>query len=697
MTAVTQPRLPATSGRVPLKRYRASLLVAFCLVQVHASFAQTPTETASALPRLVRFGGAAKDLSGNALTGVVGITFALYAEQAGGAALWQETQNLTADGAGHYSALLGSTKTEGLPAELFTTEQAHWVGVQVQGQAEQPRVPLVSAPYALKAVDAETIGGLPPSAFMLAQSAGSAPTGVAAAPASAPAGAHAMAAANAAPDTKTKNYIPVFTSTAGALGNSAIYESGTSIGVGTTTPAATLEVNGGAKVDGTLTLSGDILSSTGVPVVQAPTTGSGNFSAGLGALSPTTTGFTNTALGDSALQANTTGGWNTANGNSALYNNTTGNDNTAVGYDALSSNTSGGYNAAYGYEALVSNTTGGHNVGVGLQALALNTTGSYNTAGGYAALYSNTAASGNTATGYFALFYNTAAGSTATGYEALYANTTGAQNTAAGYQALYANTTGANGTATGYLALSSNTNGQYNTAYGSQALRDNTGSDNTASGSESLLSNTSGEANTASGTFSLLYNTTGSGNIAVGYQAGLNIATTSNNIDIGSAGAAGDNGVIRIGAAGSQNSAYVAGIYGVTTGASNAVPVLIDSNGNLGTVSSSRRYKEDVQDMADASTGLMRLRPVTFRYKQAYADGSKPIQYGLIAEEVAEVYPDLVARSADGQIETVKYQVLDPMLLNELQKQNERIRSLEERLAKVEAALAGTAVTAASR
>jgi len=93
----------------------------------------------------------------------------------------------------------------------------------------------------------------------------------------------------------------------------------------------------------------------------------------------------------------------------------------------------------------------------------------------------------------------------------------------------------------------------------------------------------------------------------------------------------------------------------------------------------------------------MRLRPVTFRYKQAYADGSKPIQYGLIAEEVAEVYPDLVARSADGQIETVKYQVLDPMLLNELQKQNERIRSLEERLAKVEAALAGTAVTAASR
>jgi hypothetical protein len=105
----------------------------------------------------------------------------------------------------------------------------------------------------------------------------------------------------------------------------------------------------------------------------------------------------------------------------------------------------------------------------------------------------------------------------------------------------------------------------------------------------------------------------------------------------------------------------------VQTGLGNAVPVLIDGNGQLGTVNSSRRYKEDIQDMSDASRGLMRLRPVTFRYRNPFADGSKPVQYGLIAEEVAEVYPDLVARSADGQIETLKYQVLDAMLLNEVQ------------------------------
>jgi hypothetical protein len=114
----------------------------------------------------------------------------------------------------------------------------------------------------------------------------------------------------------------------------------------------------------------------------------------------------------------------------------------------------------------------------------------------------------------------------------------------------------------------------------------------------------------------------------------------------------------------------VAGVSGVATGLNNAVPVLIDSNGQLGTISSSRRFKEDIHDMGGASEGLMRLRPVTFRYKKPFDDGSKPIQYGLIAEEVAEVYPDLVARSADGQIETVKYQVLDPMLLNEVQRQH---------------------------
>jgi hypothetical protein len=133
----------------------------------------------------------------------------------------------------------------------------------------------------------------------------------------------------------------------------------------------------------------------------------------------------------------------------------------------------------------------------------------------------------------------------------------------------------------------------------------------------------------------------------------------------------------------------VAGVAGATV---SGVPVLINTaTGQLGVASSSRRYKEDIQDMGDASNGLMRLHPVTFRYQKPFADGSKPIEYGLIAEEVAEVYPDLVAHSADGLIETVKYQVLDSMLLNEVQRLNKENQALQERLSRLEAVMASVA------
>jgi len=217
-----------------------------------------------------------------------------------------------------------------------------------------------------------------------------------------------------------------------------------------------------------------------------------------------------------------------------------------------------------------------------------------------------------------------------------------------------------------------------------------------------MYNNTEGSYNTALGQEALMTNVTGNLNIAIGFGAGANVIT-SNNIEIGNQGVQSDSGTIKLGTVGTQTSTYIAGIYGTMTSL-QGVNVVVDSNGQLGTQSSSRRYKEDIQDMGDATNGLMRLRPVTFRYKKAFDDGSKPVQYGLIAEEVADVYPDLVARSADGQIETVKYQELDSMLLNELQKHNttnaaqkEQIRFLEERLAKVEAALSGTPVTASSR
>jgi hypothetical protein len=143
---------------------------------------------------------------------------------------------------------------------------------------------------------------------------------------------------------------------------------------------------------------------------------------------------------------------------------------------------------------------------------------------------------------------------------------------------------------------------------------------------------------------------------------------------------AGESNTIYLGLQGLQNKTFIAGIRGITTGVNNAVPVVIDANGQLGTVSSSRRFKEDIRDMDSASTQLFKLRPVTFRYKQAYGAGSKPIQYGLIAEEVAEAFPELAVHGADGNVETVHYETLNVLLLNEVQKQQRRIDALEQRL-----------------
>jgi hypothetical protein len=163
----------------------------------------------------------------------------------------------------------------------------------------------------------------------------------------------------------------------------------------------------------------------------------------------------------------------------------------------------------------------------------------------------------------------------------------------------------------------------------------------------------------------------------VGYHGGISLTTGSNNIDIGSPGVKAESGVIRIGTVtgtnSTQSAAYIAGIYGVKT-ATAGTAVVIDSSGQLGTVSSSIRYKEDIQPMAGASERLLQLRPVKFRYKKADASGEKPIQYGLIAENVAEVYPELVVRdAATGRIDGVRYDELAPMLLNEVQQQQQKI------------------------
>lgn len=268
-----------------------------------------------------------------------------------------------------------------------------------------------------------------------------------------------------------------------------------------------------------------------------------------------------------------------------------------------------------------------------------------------------------TAAGNFSM---TGSGNTATGAGSLSFNTTGSFNVAMGFQTLFKNSTGENNIAAGYQALQSNTTGSFNAATGTDALDANTtGSYNVATGISALFSNSTGSYNTAIGLLALGSNSIGSGNIAVGNRAGRNLTTGDNNIDIGNDGVASESGVIRIGTAGTNTRTFIAGIS--TTGVTG-VPVVVDASGQLGVLLSSQRFKYDIENMGEASGDLMKLRPVTFRYKQAQEDGSHPLQYGLVAEEVAEIYPDLVVRDKDDQPETIQYYKLDAMLLNEMQK-----------------------------
>jgi hypothetical protein len=353
---------------------------------------------------------------------------------------------------------------------------------------------------------------------------------------------------------------------------------------------------------------------------------------------------------------------------SSSYIYTDTNDSTAIGVQALgydvTNETGSGCdgvtvcydNTAAGAYALNGNTTGDDNSAFGVAALEFNTTGSSNNAVGYEALHNNTTGNDNTAIGHQALFGNDTTGTV-----------TGNNNTAMGYHALFFFTSGSADTATGWSALYSNSTGSYNTATGQDALYSNSsGQQNTASGAYALYSNTTGGFNTASGLKALYYNKGGKSNIAVGYEAGFNLTTGSNNIDIGNLGSMGESGTIRIGTTSTQTATYIAGIYNVTT-LTSGLPVVIDASGQLGTTSSSERFKTAIAPMGSNTAKLQQLRPVTFHYK---ADPKGMLRYGLIAEEVAKVYPELVVRDGTGRIDGVRYDELAPMLLNEMQKNN---------------------------
>jgi len=319
-------------------------------------------------------------------------------------------------------------------------------------------------------------------------------------------------------------------------------------------------------------------------------------------------------------------GGNTAEGDNALFTLTTGASNTAIGFAALGSNTTGDFNTAIGFAALGSNTAGDLNTAEGSGALLLNTTGSSNTANGN---------------------------------NALFHNTSGFQNVATGVQALFRNTTGFHNAAAGFQALLSNTTGNHNTADGDNAL----------------VHDTTGSLNTAIGAHTLDQNITGSSNVALGFQAGFNI-TGSGNVCVGQniLGVVGESNVTRIGNIGS-------------TAQANSVFVTVGAGGKLGFQVSSRRYKDDIKPMNKASEALFALKPVSFRYKQEIDPARSP-DFGLIAEDVATVNPDLVARDEEGNIVTVRYQAVNAMLLNEFLKEHKKVEEQQASITELKSTVA---------
>jgi hypothetical protein len=695
--------------------------------------------SAAEVPRLIKFSGTLLDAQDRPMTGPVGVTFALHAQQTGGAALWLETQNVTPDAHGSYTVLLGANSTNGVPAELFASGEARWLEVQVERQAEQPRILLVSVPYALKAGDAQTLGGKPASAFLTTEtlagagsSAGAAATSSSstALPSSKTQSIPKNAASTPQPPaactsvtsdgTATTSSIALFTApctiqsslmtqalingfpgvnvagnnaglllngtgthqvtltglSSGRLGqdftgfffssdtngkvikfltnNGTLNEwmritSAGNVGIGTTTPAQKLSVAGmlestsggfkfpDATVQTTASLGGSVTSvGSGLGLTGGPIKSSGTL-----AINPAVVpqlGASNTFTGSITANSFTGSGAGLSNVNAAMLNGLASTAFATVGANSFTGNQSVTGNVSLTGNLGLPNTTSG-------------TVGVISLGGTPFAHNFGPANAGNTFIGLGAgNFSMTGVLDSAFGLGALSSNTNGFENSAFGVDVLLTNTTGFNNGAFGVNALSSNTTGHDNSAFGTSAL-------------DGL--------------------TSGNFNIAIGVSAGTNlVGSESNNIYIGNAGVSESN-TIRIGTVGTggQTAAFIAGISGVNV---SGAPVLVNSSGQLGVAVSSRRFKDDIADMASDSDLLMKLRPVSFYYKPEL-DPTHTRQYGLVAEEVAQLSPELVVFDKDGVPQTVRYHFVNAMLLNEVQKQRQLVEAQQSTIARQQA------------
>ena len=852
-----------------MRRFCTTIVLALATF-LSISICSAQQAATTSVPNLVRYSGTLKDAQGAALSSstAVGVTFSVYKQQDGGAAVWMETQNVTPDANGQYNVILGSTTATGLPDDLFLQQEQRWLGVQVQGEAEQARVLLVSVPYAFKAHEAETLGGLPASAFVKAppsDGSGSPSTGAGTAVNAAgiavstkttaatdtsgvlPLGMQSLdgidfwgrtpagvarhdytATSETNPDVSNKIFIggdntnaapsfppiPFDNIKVGLATHSISKDSKLSIFDPTTTSRAgnpSLDIlttfPSGIKARGQLAVStspgfysnisvaGDVVlradADTGVDpnftatksLILAARNASGvtpnlyqgaiRFTTGInscaGGYPCETEKMTLLAHGNFGVGNNkpqqlfAVGPGNGVNNSPFEVSNigdmvriksvayswpilpqpATGRVLTVMtgglvatlawmppsgGGNVVGPNPpcaagflpkwSGGLNVDC---SVVYQQPGTNNIGIGTtnpsealdvagdisanphgtpdrssyqigETTVLTAFGSGNTVVGFTNAHATNTGTNNTFVGAAAgTSNNTGARNTFVGSQAGQANNTGVNNTFVGWLAGTANNLGASNTFTGLRAGQSNLGGNFNDFYGVLAGSANTvGTANNFIGHLAGGGNVNGNNNIFIGESAGQFNVSGSGNVYLGTQAGQ-LAGGNNNIDILNQGVAGDNNTIRIGGNNGigyppQTDTYVLGIWGSAAGGASDV-VCVDANGKLwgapfhaDCTLSSRRFKDQIVDMGDSTSKLLQLRPVTFFYKPQYDDGSHALQFGLIAEEVAKVYPEMVAYDKDGQPYTVKYQMLTPMLLNELQKQHTVVAAQQDEL-----------------
>jgi hypothetical protein len=573
------------------------------------------TATNVVVPPLLNFSGVLTDGNSKPLTGTVGVTFSLYQEQQGGPPLWLETQNVKPNSTGRYTVVLGSTTSQGMPANIFAVGEARWLGVQMQGEAEQPRILLMSVPYALKAGDAETLGGKPASAFMVASGDPSFGN---------------SSSVNTITGTGKKDYVPLWQTTT-KLGSSKLFQNTAGdFGIGTTTPAANLDVNGTSDIRNTLTL----FPNGGAPTLSVIGT----------AFSVSNTGLV------SFVSGQTFPGTGTITG-------------VAAGTDLTGGGTSG-------------------SVTLNLDTTKVPQLNAANTFTGNQMVNGNVSTTGlMTASGYqifsqmfdYGLYArgNAFLGFAGPGYAggAYLDNDTGV-----GVQALSSNTEGIDNTAVGSSALYSNTTGVYNTASGSGALNDNTtGSYNTAGGVLALSQNTTGYRNTAYGEGALSGNLTGTNDTVLGYAADVGSGNLTNATAVGANAMVGESNALVLGCINGVNNcstsvkvgigtATPSNIFTVGQGAGHAIADGWDTY-------SSRRWKANIHTLRGALEKVEHLRGVSYDLK---ANGKHEV--GVIAEEVGAVVPEVVTWEENGEdARSVDYTRLTALLIEATKEQQREL------------------------